>query len=209
MFDARLGAADYSRLARLSGGLFVLMLLSVAILRAGLVHAAPSGAPFVPDDRAKSGLQEGSKADAAKDAKEDRQKADTLTLGPSGVSTAIRNDDSPAPKSLDAINELANGTLLIAGGGNLPERVQRQFVDLAGGADAKLVVLPGVYVDDTFVKIYFDEWNACKPKSVHILNASSAEEANEEDSVSHWTKPPVFGWAAVSRPGSLHATAAR
>ncbi|MCC6509147.1 MAG: cyanophycinase [Pirellulaceae bacterium] len=73
----------------------------------------------------------------------------------------------------------SGGTLMIAGGGELPDRVQRQFVELAGGKAAKLVVIPGVYVDDSFVKIYFDEWNNCGPASVHVLNASSPEEAND------------------------------
>ena len=73
------------------------------------------------------------------------------------------------------------GTLLIAGGGELPDRVQRQFVELAGGANAKLVIIPGVYVEDSFVKLYFDEWNSCGPASVHVLNASSPEEANNPE----------------------------
>ncbi len=73
------------------------------------------------------------------------------------------------------------GTLMIAGGGELPERVQRQFVEMAGGAKAKLVIIPGVYVEDSFVKLYFDEWNNCGPASVHVLNASSSEEANKPE----------------------------
>lgn len=75
----------------------------------------------------------------------------------------------------------SGGTLLIAGGGELPDRVQRQFVELAGGAKAKLVIIPGVYVEDSFVKSYFDEWNSCGPASVHVLNASSTAEANNPE----------------------------
>jgi cyanophycinase len=82
-----------------------------------------------------------------------------------------------------ATSELSKtgGTLMIAGGGELPDRVQRQFVELAGGANAKLVIIPGVYVEDSFVKAYFDEWNACGPASVHVLNASSSQEANNPE----------------------------
>ncbi len=77
--------------------------------------------------------------------------------------------------------EKSGGTLMIAGGGELPDRVQRQFVEMAGGEKAKLVIIPGVYVEDSFVKMYFDEWNSCGPASVHVLNASSAEEANKPE----------------------------
>lgn len=73
------------------------------------------------------------------------------------------------------------GTLLIAGGGNLPEMVQRQFVELAGGSEARLVVIPGVYVDDSYVASYFQEWQGCGPASVHVLNARSREEADSEE----------------------------
>lgn len=75
----------------------------------------------------------------------------------------------------------AGGTLMIAGGGDLPDRVQRQFVEMAGGSKARLVIVPGVYVEDSFVKQYFDEWNNCGPASVHVLNASSTEEANNPE----------------------------
>lgn len=77
--------------------------------------------------------------------------------------------------------EKSGGTLMIAGGGELPERVQRQFVEMAGGAKAKIVVIPGVYVEDSFVKAYFEEWNNCGPASVHVLNASSSDEANKAE----------------------------
>ncbi len=77
----------------------------------------------------------------------------------------------------------AGGTLLIAGGGNLPERVQRQFVELAGGSEAKIVMIPGVHVDDTYVHSYFEEWNNFGPASVHILNAETRAEADSDEFV--------------------------
>lgn len=77
------------------------------------------------------------------------------------------------------------GTLMIAGGGELPERVQRQFVEMAGGSAARLVVITGVYVDDSYVESYFEEWQSCGPASVHILNASSRAEADNDE----FTKP--------------------
>ena len=72
------------------------------------------------------------------------------------------------------------GTLMIAGGGELPEEVQRQFVEMAGGGAARLVIIAGVYVDDEYVANYFDEWQRCGPASVHVLNASSRAEADDD-----------------------------
>src|SRR5215469_10593185 len=40
------------------------------------------------------------------------------------------------------------GTLLICGGGKLPEELRRRFYDRAGGQEARLVVIPGIYVGD-------------------------------------------------------------
>lgn len=73
------------------------------------------------------------------------------------------------------------GTLMIAGGGDLPDHVQRHFVELAGGPAARLVIIAGVYVDDSYVADYFDEWQSCGPASVHVLNASSRAEADDEN----------------------------
>jgi cyanophycinase len=77
--------------------------------------------------------------------------------------------------------QVAGGTLLIAGGGDLPPRVQQQFVELAGGPDARLVVIPGVHVDAEYEAYYFQEWMEFRPASVHVLNASSSAEANSDE----------------------------
>ena len=103
-----------------------------------------------------------------------------------GIGAYFRSelDSHTARLTLRAATHTADktgGTLMIAGGGELPDRVQRQFVEMAGGAAARLVIIPGVYVEDSFVKLYFDEWNNCGPASVHVLNASSAEEANNAE----------------------------
>lgn len=76
---------------------------------------------------------------------------------------------------------LYGGSLMIAGGGDLPEAVQREFVELAGGAAARLVIIPGVYVDDSYVRSYYEEWQSCGPASVQVLNARSREEADDEE----------------------------
>ena len=73
------------------------------------------------------------------------------------------------------------GSLMIAGGGELPYRVQRQFVDMAGGAAAHLVIITGVHVDESYVDSYTQEWQSCGPASVTILNASSRKEADSEE----------------------------
>jgi cyanophycinase len=44
----------------------------------------------------------------------------------------------------------ARGALVIAGGGRLDTEVMGRFIELAGGRDARIVILPGAATDDTF-----------------------------------------------------------
>ncbi len=54
---------------------------------------------------------------------------------------AARGEDS-APGDRLRTPEVARGSLLICGGGDLPDVVWQRFIDLAGGPEAKIVFLP-------------------------------------------------------------------
>lgn len=79
------------------------------------------------------------------------------------------------------------GSLVICGGGELPARVIDEFIKLAGGEKARLVVIPtaseradllaaDVRRTDEFLKLWRDK----KPADVALLHARSREEANQE-----------------------------
>ncbi len=76
------------------------------------------------------------------------------------------------------------GTLVICGGGDMPEPVLRRFVDAAGGTKARIVVVttasetadsPSEVEDD------LEFWRSLNPASLTVLHTRSSEEANDPD----------------------------
>jgi cyanophycinase len=55
---------------------------------------------------------------------------------------AVERSGPPFPSREAAVPEVPSGTLVIVGGGGMPEGLARKFIDLAGGDDALIVMLP-------------------------------------------------------------------
>ncbi len=55
---------------------------------------------------------------------------------------AIARTEPPFPPREAPVPEVAGGSLVIVGGGNMPADIGKKFVELAGGPDAPIVVLP-------------------------------------------------------------------
>ena len=79
------------------------------------------------------------------------------------------------------------GTLVIVGGGNLKDSgIYEKFIDLAGGKDAKFVIVPtagGNRNPDGSVKVYNEEdvlksWKARGLTNVHMLHTADPKVAN-------------------------------
>jgi cyanophycinase len=70
-------------------------------------------------------------------------KADLIALS----RAAMARTQDPWPPAKPPVPNVAKGTLLIGGGGNLPNDVWKRFVDTAGGADAPLVFIPTAMED--------------------------------------------------------------
>jgi cyanophycinase len=60
---------------------------------------------------------------------------------------AIARAEPPFPPTQVGVPEVTAGTLLIGGGGGMPPEVMTKFVELAGGPDAPIVVLPTAHDD--------------------------------------------------------------
>ncbi len=75
--------------------------------------------------------------------------------------------------------EASEGTLVICGGGDVPPTARRKFMELAGGTNAKLVIIPGGEEDESSFDSYFDVWKEFEPLTFHMLNAVSREQAND------------------------------
>lgn len=74
------------------------------------------------------------------------------------------------------------GALILAGGGRLHEDVFARFIELAGGADARIVVIPTAGTDDTFA----DDWPGYAPfaragiAAVSVLHTRQRSEADSD-----------------------------
>jgi cyanophycinase len=77
----------------------------------------------------------------------------------------------------------SSGSLLIVGGGGIPERVKSKFMALAGGKAAKLVIVPTAseYADKAEERDgYLDPWRKYSPVSLTFLHTRLREEADSE-----------------------------
>jgi cyanophycinase len=78
-----------------------------------------------------------------------------------------------------------SGTLVIAGGGSLPDLVHKRFLELAGGAKGKLVVIPTASpkADSLDQLKAYAWWKAQPVASVVFLHSRSRDRANDPDFV--------------------------
>jgi len=61
---------------------------------------------------------------------------------------AVQRQDARWPPQQPGAPRVAKGSLLLAGGGELPAAIWRRFVELAGGADAKILFVPAATPKD-------------------------------------------------------------
>jgi cyanophycinase len=81
----------------------------------------------------------------------------------------------------------ADGALVIHGGGRLTREVQQRFVDLAGGADGHLVVIPTASRDPSDTDGLVAAWSAWGFASVVVLHAGTRAQADDPDFVAALT----------------------
>ncbi|MEE2739504.1 MAG: cyanophycinase [Planctomycetota bacterium] len=73
------------------------------------------------------------------------------------------------------------GSLVLAGGGSLPKEILDTFVELAGGSQAHLVLIPtaSIRADEGTRKELLGNWKHYSPASFKILHARSRTRSNE------------------------------
>jgi cyanophycinase len=73
------------------------------------------------------------------------------------------------------------GTLLVVGGGKIPDAVRDKFLELAGGRKARLVVIPTAsnLVDSGEVPSSYLFWRSQDVASVELLHTRNPEQAND------------------------------
>ena len=90
-------------------------------------------------------------------------------------------DYDPKPEPIEPIK----GSLVIGGGGDMPQAVWDRFMELAGGENAHLVIIPTAKsrADNLDPERYLADWRARNPASVVMLHTRSPETANDPDFV--------------------------
>lgn len=81
------------------------------------------------------------------------------------------------PQLLDA--RVAGGSLMIVGGGAVTPEIRRQFVELAGGPLARIIVIPGNDPPAGCETQCLSSWQTCGALSVIVLNAHDRAMAND------------------------------
>jgi cyanophycinase len=92
-------------------------------------------------------------------------------------SLLIPQDLNPAP------NTSPSGKLVLVGGGSLPNDVRDYFIDLAGGKNARLLIVPSASKDSEILprKTLMDFWANVKVAYVDVLHAHNSTEAKSVD----------------------------
>src|SRR5690242_2333445 len=84
------------------------------------------------------------------------------------------------PAEAPIVPDGIRGALVICGGGPLPESIRKEFVELAGGEDAKLMVIPTACDDPDLPVVspaLAELWKARGIKDVTVFHTRDAAEA--------------------------------
>lgn len=79
----------------------------------------------------------------------------------------------------DFLQRFKGGALVIGGGGTLPPEVRQRFVDLIGGQDARLVVIPAYEAEPDQITRITDYWRGFGVRDVRILQARNRAESDQ------------------------------
>lgn len=108
-----------------------------------------------------------------------------LTLAVLRLTGLAWADGSPAAAERIDPDGIA-GSLVICGGGHLPDAVREKFIELAGGKSARLVIIPTASGDDTVDEDgqeVAEIWRSREPASVTIVHTRVRDEANSSEFV--------------------------
>ena len=88
------------------------------------------------------------------------------------------------------VEKEVTGSLVIVGGGLLPDTIRERFLELAGGKKGRLVVIPTAskWVDQTRISRSFNYWKAQGLASVALLHTLDRKEADDPSFVKPLTE---------------------
>jgi cyanophycinase len=94
--------------------------------------------------------------------------------------TVVAEPEIDMPRQRPVEKEVA-GSLVIVGGGLLPDSIRERFLELAGGKKGRLVVIPTASALDDQTRIYrsYNYWKTQGLASVSMLHTLDPKEAND------------------------------
>lgn len=109
-------------------------------------------------------------------------------LRSSGLLVAHRSGSDRVARLSDAaaVEPRTGGKLVICGGGHLPQPIRDQFCKLAGGPQARIVVIPTATARadrPQFLSEVLEDWKGCGASSVGLLHTRSRDQANDREFV--------------------------
>lgn len=99
--------------------------------------------------------------------------ADRLNPGLSQQAFSASSNQSPAGVAARV------GALVLVGGGNLPDSIRGRFLELAGGKDARIVIIPSASAMPEAPARSFAFWKTSKVKSVRMLHTTRRQDADD------------------------------
>lgn len=105
------------------------------------------------------------------------QTIDLIALGRS----AQARSRSPFPPADPAAPRVENGSLVIVGGGGMPSGLVKRFIELAGGPDAPLVVVPCTEQDVVVTDSFVDVFRQAGAKDVTLLHTKDRRKASSDE----------------------------
>ena len=113
-----------------------------------------------------------------------KSESSAATLAPataSPIATITAPEAGKAPEKADPAAVVDPGTLFICGGGLLPAEVLMRFVEIAGGANARIVYIPtaSMYAEGPELEYRLSFWRALNLKSFDVVHANDRKQADD------------------------------
>jgi cyanophycinase len=116
---------------------------------------------------------------------------------------AIERTLEPFPPAEKQVPNVPNGSLIIVGGGGMPRGLMRKFVQLAGGADARLVYIPCTEEENSSDTSLLEAWRELGVQTCSLLHTKDRRIADRDEAFLEPLKNATGIWFGGGRQWNL------